>query len=270
MRRATSFLSLLLASFFATLISAACIRNGIPIFFRIWEFPFDGRILPAALLLLSLEKGGISAGLLSELGLRKWQSKTNAFAFFGPAILLALTIGFGLIFGSVKYQEIENAPTFLLASFLDIPATCFFSLTTLLLEEVLFRGYLLNRHSDGNNPIMRGARSALLWSVFRAGDFFQTGTVDLFSFFANFSYLFSLGLLLAFLFQMTQSIWPCYFFRVGSLVFSSMLLNSTESDLNSFFFYNSTLFSNFGVVIALLNSFFAFLLMKLAKTSRKT
>ena len=268
MRIATSFSALLIVFFSITLLSAICARNEIPTEFNIWEFPFDTRILAAGVYMLLELRKNLDGSFLKQSGLGQWHWKQNIFVFFVPALVIISTIVLGLMLNKIEFQGVDNVSTYLLSTMFDIPVIFFFSVTTLFVEELFFRGYLLKMLSAGRKPVTGGLIAAVLWSVFRLGDILGADSYSLTSFIVNLSYLLSTGLLLSMLFHATESVWSCYIYRIGTSIFSSMLLSHPENVANSLFYANSVLFSETGVFVTALNLTFAYFLTKVPKTNR--
>ncbi len=174
-----------------------------------------------------------------------------------------------MLFKATVYQGVDNAGTFLLATFFDIPATFFFSITTVLLEEIVFRGFVFSAISKGENFALPALLTSGLWALMSFGSALQFHNLTFWSILIGFSNLISIGFICSALFLFSKSIWPSYSFRIGLLVFSSALLCGSQDDTNSFFFANLSSFSSTGVLSSLLNIVFAASLFKLHKNRQK-
>jgi len=195
----------------------------------------------------------------------KWNLRSNILAFFFPFGLFVLLILGGLLFKTIDYQGVENSATFLLATVFDIPATYFFSVTTVLLEEIVFRGFVFSAVMKGKNIFLPSLLASGLWALMCIGGVFQDAGANFRSILFGFVNLVSIGFVCSSLYLSSGSIWSSYSFRIGLIVFSTALLSESPAEANSFFSANTFLFSSNGLLITLFNFIFASLVLKLRK-----
>ncbi len=156
-----------------------------------------------------------------------------------------------------------------MATLFDIPATYFFSFTTVLLEEAIFRGFIFSALFKRGNMFIPILLSSVLWTLNSYTNFFQNLDVSFKSILFGSLNLISLGFACSALFVFSRSIWPGYSYRISLMVFSTALLGGSQTESNSFFGTNSSIFSSGGIFIILLNFIFALLLIKLHKKRQK-
>jgi len=248
--------------------SIVCAVLRIPVETRLWEFPIDFRIVAAFALVLFSARGNLSASI-EPLGLRKWSWRYFSLAFCAPAVLLLSVILIGFAAKTVEFQGVENTLTFWLSAVLDLPAFFFFSLTTIFLEEVIFRGMIVNKLAAERTYFSAIAISSVLWAVLRIADAQDSGAGVLSSVMVRFLYYSILGTLLCQIYSIYGSIWITYSFRVGLATFSSLLLSSADSEVNSLFTANTAQFDHHGLAIVGVFCICVVVLQKLPLSAKK-
>ncbi len=263
MGRANPFFLLLVSVLFVLLCSEALVRLGLKTQFYIWEFNIDLRPVVFGVLCYFFSKKFQVGFDLAKIGIRIWDWPTNLLAFFSPFGLFGLLIVAGILFKATSYQGVENSATFLLATFFDIPATFFFSITTVLLEEIVFRGFVFKAISKRESFVLPALLTSGLWALMSFSNVFQIQKSNFGSFFIGFLNLTSIGFVCSALLLISKSIWSSYSFRLGLLVFSTALLCGKQDETNSFFITNLASFSNSGILLSLLNFIFASFILKI-------
>jgi len=248
--------------------SFVCVALRIPTETRLWEFPIDFKLL-AALAVASYSIRGKLRSYLELLGLRKWNWSYLLSAFCAPVVLLLCVICVGYLSRAVEFQGVENTLSFCLSGLLDLPALFFFSMTTMLVEEAIFRGLILRKLSEGRTYFSAVAITSLLWAALRITDSQNPATALFSSALPRFLYFMAYGILLAQGFLLTRSIWVTYSFRIGMTTFSSFLLTSSDSDANSLFVATSPQFDHRGLAMAGLFCICAFVLSRLPHLAKK-
>jgi membrane protease YdiL (CAAX protease family) len=268
MRRANLFFLFLSAILLVLVIVALLARIDVPSQFYIWEFRID---LKPILFLggcyffarrFSFQFVRIGAEIW------KWNWKVNLLAFFSPCLLCGIVILVGLLFNGVVYQGVDNAATFLLGIFGDIPAIFFFSATTFLLEEIIFRGYVHSYLSTEHGFIVPALVTSGLWGLLFYINFFDIQQLSFSSVIAGYINLISIGFVCSSLVYYSTSIWSSYSFRVGLATFLIPLLSGKQDDANSFFLSDFSVFSNSGILLTLLLVIFGICISKLSKPSK--
>ena len=269
MGRANPFFLFLGSVFFVLLGSEALLLLGLKTQFYIWEFKIDLKPAVFGVLCYFFNRKFQIGFNFAKIGIRSWDWLTNLLSFFSPFGLLALLIVAGISFKTIVYQGVENSATFLLATFIDIPATFFFSLTTVLLEEIVFRGFVFDAISKKENFILASFLTSGLWALISFSDVFQMHNSSFGSILLGFLNLMSIGFVCSALLLFSKSIWSSFSFRVGLMVFSNALLCGNQDETNSFFVANLSSFSSNGILFSLFNFAFSAILLKLHKNREK-
>ncbi len=222
-RRLRRFLALI---FLVTLLSLIAVVCNIPTEFHLWEIPLDFRILALASIPLILDPIRFIREELSQLGIFKWRWKSNSVAFLMPIVFLALTILIPQIWGKHVWDDLGNSPTTMLAALLDIPSLYVLSLAVVLLDEIVFRGFLLTATRERRGLIQSISITTLVWVIALAAKIFQAEDHSLVSLGSGFLYLISVGFASSAIFCHTNSIWNCYSYRIGLQVVSSAIIGS--------------------------------------------
>ncbi len=270
MGRVNPFFILLVLVFFVLLGSEALARLGLKTQFYIWEFEINLKPAVFGVLCYFFNRKFQIGFKLAKIGVRSWDWPTNLLAFFSPFGLFALLIVVGILFKATAYQGVENSATFLLATCFDIPATFFFSISTVLLEEIVFRGFVFSTISKRENLVLPALLTSGLWALMSFSNAFQIQNLSFGSILIGFLNLISIGFVCSALVLFSKSIWSSYSYRIGLMVFSTALLCGNQDETNSFFIANLASFSSSGILFSLLNFIFAAFLYKLHKSCQKS
>lgn len=267
----TNPLVLLLASiFFVLLVSEALRRLGLETQFYVWEFKIDLKLIILGVFCYIINRKFEIGFNFDKIGVRNWSWSTNLKAFLLPLGLLAFVITAGIFLKATAYRGVDNTATFLLATFFDIPAIFFFSITTLLLEEIIFRGFAFNAISKKDVFVLPTFLASSLWALISFTDNMQTHDSSFRSILLGLLNLISIGFVCSALLWFSKSIWSSFSFRIGLLVFSSALLCRIQDDTNSFFTAKMAFFSSNGFFLTFCNFAVAAFLLKLRKTPEKS
>jgi membrane protease YdiL (CAAX protease family) len=270
MGRANPFFLLLVSVFFVLLGSEALLLLGLKTQFYIWEFKIDLKPAVFGVLCYYFNRKFQIGFNFAKIGIRSWDWLTNLLSFFSPLALLAILIMAGISFKTIAYQGVENSATFLLATFFDIPATFFFSITTVLLEEIVFRGFVFDAISKKENFILASFLTSGLWALISFSDVFQMHNSSFGSILLGFLNLMSIGFVCSALLLFSKSIWSSFSFRIGLMIFSTALLCGNQDETNSLFVANLSSFSSNGILLSLFNFAFFAILLKLHKNREKS
>ncbi len=268
--RANPFLLFLVLIVLGLLGSSAFAQFGYRTQFYVWEFPIDLKSTFLGILCYYFRKKIQEEFVFAKIGLDRWDWGANLLAFFSPLVLLTLLIIAGYFFKTILYRGVENSAAFLLATLFDIPAIYFFSITTILLEEIIFRGFILNAISKKENIFIASLLASGLWALMSFSSVFQKADLSLTSILLGYMELISLGFACSALFFSTRSIWSSYSYRIGFMVFSAALLSEGRSETNSLFRANSATFSSSKILVIFMNFIFAVFLINLQKNNQKT
>jgi membrane protease YdiL (CAAX protease family) len=214
----------------------------------LWEFLIDSKILLMALFLLVLKKRGLLQLPPLMLNVKKWNTGLNVTWFCFPFIISAFVILTGILSGEIKFDYVDNASTLILAVIVDVPAIFVFSATTILVEEIFFRGILINSVSEISSKFKTGIFLSFLFCLFRLSDTINSETTSVISVGYVLIYLFSIGIITTALVTKYHSVWYGYSFRIGLMTIMPVLLSSLHTDSDSFFKTKNYLFFSEGLV----------------------
>lgn len=213
-----------------------------------WEFFIDAKILFLILLLVVLRKRSALQLSLLKLNVTKWNTGLNVLWFCFPIIVSAFVILTGMLVGEIKFNYLENASTLILATIFDIPAIFIFSATTILVEEIFFRGILINSVPETSSKFKTGIFVSLLFCLFKLSDAMNSDSTSLVAAGVVLIYFFSSGIITAALVSKYQTLWYGYSFRIGLVTIMPMMLSSMHIESDSFFKAKSFLFFGEGIV----------------------
>ena len=222
-RRLRRFLAFIIL---VVLLSLIAVAIGIPTEFHLWEIPINVRILAFAAIPLILDHFRFVGEQLTRFGIFKWRWKSNLVALSVPIIVLFLIIVVPQIWGKNVWDDLGNSPTSMLASLLDIPALYAFSLFVVLLDEIVFRGFLLGAFRQRQGLALSIIITTLIWAVASSEKIFHAENNSLVSLSSGFLYFMSIGFASSAIFCHTNSVWNCYSYRIGLQVVSSAIIGS--------------------------------------------
>ena len=267
-KKLSPFSGLLFFLFLISLISAAVALFGGSVQFYLWEFPLDAKLLFYVLLLFFyIRKYHWNFGI-NKYGILRWDIRSNSLAFLIPLVILAISISMGYLFEKTTFEGVDDSVTLLLATLFDIPEVYFFSVTVILLEEWIFRGFISDFLSRQYGLFRVVIFSSLIWTVANIDKLSQFRYTSFFAISSELINLISIGIATSVLYFQTKSIWPGYSFRVGLLVFSSTMLASNVNEMSGIFYTETQAFSNSGILLSFVTIFlssFFFLFSKNAK-----
>lgn len=252
-----------------SLLSITAVLLGFNTQYYLWEFALDVKVLVIALLLLYFGKKYRWDFGLDRHGIRNWIPKLNAFAFFIPLLLLALVVAIGMLSRKTSYEEVENSYTFLLATIVDIPAIYFFSITVVLLEEIIFRGLMFDLVSRDRGNLVSVLSSSLIWTAVNFDKAAQIQNVTFTLATSELLSIMAVGVICSSFYCLSRSIWPGYSLRIGLRVFSSTVLTTRASDTNAYFQTDSPIFSNDGILISILILILSFVLLRFYRKAQQ-
>jgi hypothetical protein len=157
-----------------------------------------------------------------------------------------------LILKKVAYSNLDNAATIGLAICFDIPAVILFSMTTLMVEEIVFRGYYYARLTQTRSIAWSVVISSVVWTLFKAPELLDSETFDIVVALSLLFSNFSLGMMAAVLFCWLESVWPAYLFRVGITIFPPAILGNFAQNSDFFFESKAPWFHAEGLVFSIL------------------
>ncbi len=177
--------------------------------------------------------------------------KKNILWFAVPLLAYAVTIGSGLAAGEMKLNKMENAVTLGLATLFDIPAIYVFSVTSILIEEILFRGILLRSYAQTSGNYRSVLIVSILWTLFMISDIIGGELFDATESAVLTLYFLSVGVLVTSLSLWRGNVWFGYSLRIGLITLTPIILTSRINESDSFFNSGSLLFIAEGVVVSM-------------------
>lgn len=218
--------------------------------FYLWEVLIDLKVLTiVGLFVYSFRRRDISFDV-SKFSIFTFEWKRNVVWFSIPLFVYAAVIGAGLAVGEVRINTMDNAVTLVLATVFDIPAIYVFSATSILLEEIVFRGIIVRSYVPTSGPVRSIIFTGLLWTIFMVSDITGTENFDIAESAVLTLFFFAVGVLLASLSLSRGNIWFGYSLRIGLVTLTPIILTSRINESDSFFTTPSLLFFAEGVVVS--------------------
>ncbi len=220
--------------------------------FYLWEFFVDLKILTLVGVVILFKKRKEIIFASNELLLLRFDWKKNVAIFFAPILVYSVTIVLGLLFKQISVNRLDNASTLVLATVFDIPALYVFSATSVLFEEIIFRGILLSSFQRSNSAILTTLISSIFWTLFIGSELLGFEDLTLLTISIILLFFLSIGLFLTMLVNRYHSIWPGYSFRIGIITLTPITLTSQLVESDSFFASSSSIFIAEGVIVSVL------------------
>lgn len=218
--------------------------------FYIWEILIDLKTISLVLLLAIFSKRqNWKMGFLPLIKI--WNTYKNFLFFFLPVVLVGVVVIVGIIFNKIEYSAVENTATLILTTLFDIPSIFVFSVTTFLIEELVFRGFIFAQFQKNSSIWYSFVASSLIWTLYSLSDippYFVKS--DGSQFILIFLYLFSIGFFSSSVYFLTQSIWCSYSFRVGTITLIPLVLTLLSGENDSFFVTEQYLFYGNGILFS--------------------
>lgn len=263
------FSRFLFSLFLISLLSATVALLGVSTQFNLWEFPVDVKILLFVLLLfLFIRKYHWDFGI-NKYGILRWDVGQNVLAFLSPLVILALTITAGYLLKKTTFEGADDSVTLMLATLFDIPAAYFFSVAVVLVEELIFRGFIFDFVSREYGIFKSVLISSIIWTVANFDKIAQIRSSSLFVVSSELLNLISIGLACSAIYYHAKSIWPGYSFRIGLLVFSSAMLASDVNETSTVFYTGTQALSNSGILLSFVTLAFTSCLFIFSKSIKE-
>ncbi len=240
------------------LASGLCNNAGIKTHFYLWELLLDGKtILLAALFFLILKPGALKHEA-QKRGVFTWSLPRVLGAFMIPALIAGITLGAGLLAKKVSFANPDNGATLLLTMIFDIPAVFIFSITTVFVEEYVFRGYVLRELLKSGAPLAALAVSSALWALYAIVEVLPLEEFSWMSAGLLIFYYIAVGIAASGLYTVSRSLWVSYAFRIGVMTVTPSILSGVTGVTDAFFTTDTMSFYGDGIISScLLMLFFA-------------
>ncbi len=231
--------------------------------FYFWEILIDLKSLSLlGMIAFSVDRREIVVDP-SQFSFLSFNWKKNLLWFFVPFFLYVVVIGVGIAVGTITINTMDNVATLILATIFDIPAIYVFSATSILIEELVFRGLILRsyRQSSGINGSI--LITGLLWTVYMISEIVGVEVFDIAESAVLALFVLANGILLAALSLSREEVWSGYSLRIGLITLTPIILTSRVNESDSFFTTDSLLFIAEGVFLSILAIFLTVILIVL-------
>lgn len=260
-----TFLILICISFSTGILS----YFKIPYQFYIWELFIDSKIIAITLLLFFLYRIKSLEVTKVKLLLTNWYWKKNIVFFFLPVFIFTVMVVPGLLLSKVIVTRLDNSTTLILATLFDIPAIFFFSATSVLIEEIFFRGILLSTMKQFQSQHLAIIVISFMWAIYSFSEFIGFEDITVLKFMSVVVFFFSIGVFCSVLVSKYQSIWIGYSFRVGLITLSPIIVPSLLSESDVFFSTESIFFNAEGTIVSVLLMAIGYILFRSIERDKK-
>jgi len=220
--------------------------------FYVWEIFIDLKILSLIGIILFLIKQKKIVFDLEQLTSLKWKWLVNVLAFLVPVVIYIVVILLGLIFRQVSLDRPDNSATLVLATLFDIPAIYVFSVTSIFIEELFFRGVLYNSYRNENSIWISGFITSGLFAIYSISEIVGIEEVNIMTVLILLLYFFSLGFFCIVISQKLRSLWISYSLRIGIITLTPLFLTSQLVESDSFFVTTSNLLFAEGIITSII------------------
>jgi membrane protease YdiL (CAAX protease family) len=241
----------------------------IPYQFYVWELFIDSKIIALMLLLIFLYRKKAIQLASVKLLLMSWSWKKNIIYFFLPIFIYVIVIAAGLLFNAVLPNKLDNSTTLILATLFDIPAIFVFSATSILIEEIFFRGFLLSTMQQFRPQWQAIILISFAWVVYNFSEIIGIEDVNLLQSIIVVLFYFSIGLFCSILVSKYKSIWLGYSLRVGLITLTPIIVTSLLSESDAFFSTESVLFIAEGAIVSVLIMVIGYILFRSVSGDKK-
>jgi membrane protease YdiL (CAAX protease family) len=230
------------------LIAGVSNTAGIKTHFYVWELLLEGKTIALALLFFGILKPGVWKTEARERGVFAWSFVKSAGAFMIPVMISGATLGAGLLLKKVSFADPENGATLLLTMVFDIPAVFIFSVTTVFVEEYIFRGYVVTEFTKTGSPGAGLVISSVLWAVYAGVEVLPLDEFSWVSAGLLVLYYIAIGVGASALYGISRSLWVSYAFRIGVMTVTPVLLSGVTGVTDAFFTTENIFFYGDGII----------------------
>lgn len=234
-------------------IASVCALTGMKTHFFLWELLVDGKtIVLAALFFFIVKPGGRQLQKIrkeaQELGVFTWGVLPLLGAFTIPVFVACVPLGAGLLLKKVSFANPDNAVTLLLTMAFDIPAVFIFTVTTVFVEEYIFRGYVLTEFLKNGASTLGLIVSSLLWALYAGVEVLPLDEYSLRSVGLLIYCYIAVGIAASVLYRVTGSLWTSYAFRIGIITYTPIVLSGVTGATDAFFMTENIFFYGDGII----------------------
>ncbi len=249
-------LKLTLITFFIALFGVVLAFQNISTNIFLWEFQFSWKIILFLIFILLIYSSRLSS--LKEFvvsNLKNFNLKNVIVYLIIPLIASFLLLLIGIIFGEIQTGEIKDFTLFVFGIIFDFPAIWLFSITIVLIEEIIFRGIILSEFTKSGN-IAAFIIPNLLFTLYYSDEFILQILKETNIIWSNISllasYYFFSGIIATLIVSKFGTIWESYSLRVGIVSFSQIISTSIIYDGNSYFITKNSIFMVEGIIFLFL------------------
>lgn len=225
----------------AWLISYLHIFQSTDLNFRVFGFNFSVFLMLPGLLAILFVMSSLKDSLFSYLKnfgkIRYW-----LFSFLFPVIASSSVIGLGYLFGKIKYSNPENVETLILSTIFDYPLLLSWSVPSLLLAEIGWRGFLFKQINQKSSVLKAAIFSSTVWTLsYLIIVFGQTGIISLWLVIPYLLSIFTTGIITCWVFTRTKSIWTITFLHFNMNLWNVFLFG-IRAEFSSIIFQDTGIF----------------------------
>ncbi|MEW6061055.1 MAG: CPBP family intramembrane glutamic endopeptidase, partial [Bacteroidota bacterium] len=198
--------------------------------------------------------------VLAKLKRFNWRRSILWFLF--PIASYSIVVFIGIVLKEGAFDKFDNAATMIMATLFDLPAVFVFSFTFIFMEEIIFRGILLNSHLSTKKETASAITVSVLFSIYSMPDVFTNDFSSLVIYISLLFYFFSVSFITSFLALRYDSLWVSYSFRIGLLTIAPLILTSYMVESDSLFQTKNSFFYAEGFLFSLLTLVTGFVLLK--------
>jgi hypothetical protein len=225
---------------------------NIPFQFYLWEFFIDTKILTVAGIIILFVKRKEVAFSGDQMRFLSFNWQKNIWFFLLPLGVFLIPIAVGIGVGEVTVNKLNNVSTLILATIFDIPAIYIFTLTSVFIEEIIFRGIFFVSFREKSSIRNAQFLSGCLWVAYSFSEIAAIEELHWSTISTLLLYYFMQHLICSSLVVHYSSVWPGYSFRVGMISITPILLSSLSIESDSFFKTNSSFFVAEGIIVSIL------------------
>jgi membrane protease YdiL (CAAX protease family) len=229
-----------------------CNNAGVKTHFYLWELLLDGKTIVLAGLFFAFLRPTEWKTEARSRGVFAWSLLKAVGSFMIPVLISGVVVGVGVLLKKVSFADPENGATLLLTMIFDIPAVFIFSVTTVFVEEYIFRGVVLTEFLQDGKRTTGLVVSSLLWAAYAIVEVLP---LDEFSWAGAgllILYYIAVGCAASGLYSMTRSLWVSYAFRIGVMTVTPSLLQGVTGATDAFFTTENYFFYGDGITTSLI------------------
>lgn len=241
----------------------------IPYQIYLWEIFIDGKLIFVILFLIYLIRKAKFQFNSYTLKLKSSLWKPALIWFVYPIGVYSIVVLIGVMVKEGKLENLDNITTLMLATLFDIPALFFFSLFFIMIEEIIFRGILLNSLILQHGKVGSAVIASIVFSIFCMADVFTNDFASIAIFVILIFFFFAVGILTSALAMKYNSLWVSYSFRIGLVTMTPLIITSYLTESDSFFRTKNSLFYAEGIFFSIITAIIGFAILRAHKNNKE-